>query len=82
MSVLVEAITVVVRNDAVDRCVPGGVSTLVENNTFRTDGKLAAIGFMSPADVEVYILNLQKAGLRFVEQGRCRDIVVIDQIQR
>ena len=35
---------------------------------------------MSPVDVEVYILNLQKAGLRFVEQGRCRDIVVIDQI--
>ena len=36
---------------------------------------------MAPADVEVYVLTLQKAGLRFVEQGRCRDIVVIDQIQ-
>ena len=31
MSVLVEAITVVVRNDAVDRCVPGGVSALAVN---------------------------------------------------
>ena len=83
MSVLVEAVTVVVRNDAVDRCVPGGVSTLAEsspNNTFRTDGNLAAVGFMTPADVEVYLLRLQKAGLRYVEQGRCRDIVVIDQI--
>jgi len=27
MSVLLEAITVVVRNDAVDRSVPGGVAT-------------------------------------------------------
>src|ERR1700688_2887282 len=44
------------------------------NITFRTDGKLAAVGFMTPADVEVYILTLQKAGLRFVEQGKCRDI--------
>jgi hypothetical protein len=84
MSVLVEAITVVVRNDAVNRYVPGGVSTLAENSpniTFRTDGKLAAVGFMTPADVEVYILTLQKAGLRFAEQGKCRDIVVIDQIR-
>jgi hypothetical protein len=84
MSVLVEAITVVVRNDVVDRCVPGGVSALAENSpniTFRTDGKLAAVVFMKPADVEVYILALQEAGLRFVEQGRCRDIVVIDQIR-
>ena len=83
MSVLVEAITVVVRNDAVDRCVPGGVSALAKNSpntTFRTDGKLAAVGFMTPTDVEVYILKLQKAGLRFVEQGSCCDIVVIDQI--
>src|SRR6202166_2268387 len=51
------------------------------NITFRTDGKLAAVGFMTPADVEVYILALQKVGLRFVEQGKCRDIVVIDQIR-
>ena len=44
MSVVVEAITVVVRNDAVDRCISGGVAALAEaspNNTFRTDGKLA-----------------------------------------
>jgi hypothetical protein len=83
MSVLLEAITVVVRNDAADRCIPRGVSALAEaapNVTFRTDGNLAAVGFMTPADVEVYVLALQKAGLRFVEQGRCRDFVVIDQI--
>jgi hypothetical protein len=83
MSVLVEAITVVVRSDAVDLRIPGGVTALganSPNSTFRTDGKLAAVGFFSPTDVEVYILTLQKAGLRFVEQGKCRDIVVIDQI--
>jgi hypothetical protein len=83
MSVLVEAITVVVRNDAVDRCIAGGVSTLAENApniTFRTDGKLAAVGFMTPADVEVYILKLEKSGLRFVEEDGCCDICVIDQL--
>ncbi|MGA7325452.1 MAG: hypothetical protein WBX25_13420, partial [Rhodomicrobium sp.] len=83
MSVLIEAITVVVRNDAVDRCVPGGVSGLAENSpnvTFRTDGSLAAVGFMTPADVEVYILKLEKSGLRFVEHGKCADLVVVDQI--
>ena len=84
MSVLIEAITVVVRNDSVDCCVPGGISALTKNSpnvTFRTDGRLAAVGFMTPADVEVYILKLEKTGLRFVEHAKCRDIVVIDQIR-
>jgi hypothetical protein len=83
MSVLIEAITVVLRNDAVDRCFPGGMPVLAKsspNPTFRTDGTLAAIGFMAPADVEVYILALEKAGLQFVERGRCCDIAVIDEI--
>ncbi len=84
MSVLIEAITVVIRIDAVDRCITGGVAALAEaspNTTFRSDGKLAATGFMSPGDVEVYILAMQKAGLRYMERGECRDIVVIDQIR-
>jgi hypothetical protein len=82
MSVLVEAITVIVRNDDVDRHYPGGVTALAAsapNQTFRTDGQLTAIGFMAPSDVEVYILSLQKTGLRFVEDGHARDIVVVDR---
>jgi hypothetical protein len=83
MSVLVEAITVIVRNGDVDRRYPGGVAALAAsapNQTFRTDGQLAAIGFMTPSDAEVYVLSLEKVGLRFVEDGQARDIVVVDQI--
>ena len=43
---------------------------------------LAVVGFMSPADVEIFILTLRDVGLRFVEDGKCQDIAVVDQLCR
>jgi hypothetical protein len=83
MSVLVEAITVIVRAENLNRRYPGGLAALAAaapNQTFRSDGQLAAIGFVTPSDVDVYIISLEEVGIRFVAKGRSRDIVVIDQI--
>jgi hypothetical protein len=84
VSVLVEALTVIVRVDAIDRCVAGGVAEFARtapNVTYRSDGLLAAVEFLSPAEVQVFVLQLEKVGLRFVQDGKCQDIAVVDQIR-
>jgi hypothetical protein len=82
MAVLVEAISVVVRRDAIDRSFDGGWNGFVSrvpNATLCTDSQLARVGFMDPKPVGTFVEALQAAGLVFLESGKCADIVVIDQ---
>jgi hypothetical protein len=54
MAVLVEAISVVVRRDAIDRSYEGGWVAFVSsvpNATLCTDDQLARVGFMDPKAV-------------------------------
>jgi hypothetical protein len=84
MSVLVEAITVIVRVDTVERVFPGGLDAFqasVPNTTFRSDGFLTAVGFMTPTDVEVFVLGLQREGMVHVRDGVSVDIAVADQMR-
>jgi hypothetical protein len=81
MAVLVEAISVVVRRDAIDEKLPGGWETFIDevsNNTLCTDGELARVGFMSPQDVEEFVMFLRIGGLTFVEEGKAVDLSVVD----
>ena len=51
MAVLVEAISVVVRLDAIDRLFAGGrtaMDKLIPNGTYCEDGELMRVGFLSP----------------------------------
>ena len=51
MAVLVEAISVVVRRDAIDRYFAGrwdGLAARVPNATPRTDGRLGRVDLMDP----------------------------------
>jgi hypothetical protein len=82
MAVLVEAISVVVRRDSVERSFDGGWPAFVSrvpNATLCTDGRLARVGFMDPNAVEKFVAGLQSAGLVFLQSGKCTDIVVVDQ---
>lgn len=83
MAVLVEGISVIVRRDAITQRFAGGWPAfvdLVPNRTLCTDGLLARVGFMAPADVRAFFELLEAGGLRFVgEDERCVDVVVIDQ---
>lgn len=82
MAVLVEAISVVVRRDAIDRSFAGGWGgfvSCVPNATLCTDGQLARVGFMDPQAVGKFVEGLRAGGLVFLRSGRCIDIVVIDQ---
>lgn len=82
MAVLVEAISVLIRKDAVRSKMTGGESRLrllIPNATYCDDGELARVGFMTPAEVRAFIEALEEAGLVFVEDGKFVDIAVCDQ---
>jgi hypothetical protein len=83
MAVLVEAISVVVRRDAINGRFRGGWARfvdLVPNDTLCSDDQLARVGFMSPADVESFVRHLEMGGLTFVRDGHAVDISVVDQM--
>ena len=76
MSVLIEAISVVVPVPVLKQKMPGGFPGYIRgcpNQTFCHDGKLTRVGFMHSDDVERFVARLERSGLRRVPdqpQGR------------
>lgn len=84
MAVLVEAISVIVRRDAIARKFAGGWSGFVAgvpNATLCFDEELARVGFMSPTDTEAYVGKLEGSGLTFLVDEQAVDIAIADQQQ-
>ncbi|MEW6077428.1 MAG: hypothetical protein AB1724_06440 [Thermodesulfobacteriota bacterium] len=82
MAVLVEAISVIVRRDAIDAKYPGGWKAYVDaapSETLCYDGKLARVGFMAPHAVEAFITRLTANGLTYLVGDEAQDIAVVDQ---
>lgn len=86
MAVLVEAISVVVRLDAINEKYPGGWDrfvTTVPNATLCFDDNIARVGFMNPQDSQDFIDTLWQNGLEWINntggQGKAQDFVVVDQ---
>ena len=82
MAVLVEAISIIVRRDSIDRSFRGGWEVFVSsvlNATLCTDGQLARVGFMDPDATGRFVTHLQSGGLDFLPQEKCVDIAVVDQ---
>ena len=83
MAVLTEAISVVVRVDAIGRLMGGDWSrfvAIVPNATLCCDNELARVGFMDPKDVEAFVRLLESRGFQDRDPaGRAVDLVVVDQ---
>jgi len=82
MAVLVEAISVVVRRDSIDRLFSGGWDSFLEtvpNQSFCTDDELTRVGFLGPDEVGAYIEELHAGGLQYFVDGKAQDICVVDQ---
>lgn len=82
MPVIVEAFSVILRADAVEKRYPGGWVQFREdcpNRTLCADGELIRIGFMAEADAERYIRQLVQLGFRLSECGGDSDLVLTDQ---
>jgi tetratricopeptide (TPR) repeat protein len=84
MPVLVEAISVIIRRDALDRRFPGGLDVLarhVPNQTFCCDDHLARVGFMNPSDVRAFAEMLESHGMVFENGGEAIDFAIVDQLK-
>jgi hypothetical protein len=83
MAVLVEGISVIIRNEAILKKYSGGWNAflaIVPNRTLCSDSELTRVGFMTPQDVGIFIKRLQQSGLEFLCSGNAIDLVVIDQL--
>ncbi len=83
MAVLVEAISVIIRRDAINARFSGGWRAFLEaapNSTLCSDEHLTRVGFMSPADALVFIKQMEKGGLIFLRNGQAADIAIVDQL--
>lgn len=85
MTIAILTRAVIVPVTVLEQRWPGGEAgyrAAAPNQTYRCDGYLAAIDFMSPGDVEYWIEEtLKPAGLRFPPHGRERDVVVADTVE-
>lgn len=84
MAVLVEAISVVVRCDAINARFQGGWRVFVDcvpNSTLCTDEDIVRVGFMSPTDVDTFVKYLERGGLTAIHNGEFIDIAVVDQMR-
>jgi hypothetical protein len=82
MSVLIEAISIVIRHETVEQHFPGGVQGLKDcppNKTFCDDGSLVRVGFMTPFDALNYARRLERMGFEHLVDGAAKDFVGINQ---
>jgi hypothetical protein len=83
MAVLVEAISAIIRVQAIHERYPGGWTSFVSkapNRTLCSDNELARIGFMTPDDCKGFVDYLNGFGIVFLQIGEALDIVIADQM--
>jgi len=83
MAVLIEAISVIVRRDALLKSFGNNwerFKQTVPNETMCADDELIRVGFMTPQDVKHYVNMLQAKGLKHLQDGKDTDVVVVDQM--
>jgi hypothetical protein len=84
MAVLVEAISVVVRRDAVEARFAGGMPAFLQkipNRTACNDSHLVRVGFMDTRDADAYVGSLESAGLTFRRDDVTVDLAVVIQVK-
>ncbi len=82
MAVLVEGLSIVVRNEALERKFQGGSARFqdgLSNESICFDNELTCVHLRSPDEVGGFIGWCESMGLTFALGGECVDIVVIDQ---
>ena len=82
MSVLIEAISIVVSNRVLEERYPGGVTGFARdcpNATFCTDGYVSRVGFMCMRDTLFFLGMLEACGIDCTADGPAGEAVVVDQ---
>lgn len=84
MSVLVEAISVIVRRSTLEQKYPGGLAQYQRNcpnRTFCADDTLTRIGFMAPEEAQAWIDHLQLHGLVNLRGDTSIDVAIVHQVE-
>jgi hypothetical protein len=85
VSIVITALSVVVPVKTLDALWPGGEPAnraAVPNRTYRCDGHLTAVAFMTTSDLGAWVEGpIQKHGLTYVRGDQDVDLVVVDQMQ-
>ena len=82
MSVLIEAITVLVPLERLSEAFDDGLDAykrIAPNCSLRADEHLTALSLTTPEDVASFIDKLETFGLKFLDEGKAIDIAVVDQ---
>lgn len=83
MAIIIEGLSVVIRCESIVRKFSGGVEAFMDslpNESLRSDGEIAAVHFMTPADTRAYVSRLVERGLTYrIDEGGPVDIAVVDQ---
>jgi hypothetical protein len=82
MAVLVEAISVIVRLQAIASRYEGGWTSFIEdvpNRSLCSDNELVRVGFMIPDDCKAFVDGLNRKGIPF-ENGAGPDVVIAEQL--
>lgn len=85
MAVLIEAVCVVVRRDAIEERIAGAwaaFTAAVPSAAFCFDDELASVGFMAVADAETFLGHLQALGLRVASGAGDSDACIVEQLGR
>ena len=83
MSVLIEAISVIVPTSILRAKYPGGVQQYerdAPNGTYCSDGHLTRVGFMAPPDVKTFVDRLKGSDFIFHNGREFVDVAVVDQM--
>lgn len=75
MAVLVEAISIIIKAEAINDCYPGGwlqFEANPPNKTLCADRELIRVGFMIPDDVSAFIESLSEFGIQYLVDGKPR----------
>ena len=84
MAVFCEFISLIILRDSIDKHFPGGWKRFVlevPNRSMATDGEVVRVGFMNPADANIYLEFLKGEGLQYRQSGdrEIDDISDLDQ---
>ena len=82
MGVLVEGISVIVRRDAIEQKIPGGLSAFlatVPSGSYCMDDDLVRVAFMASDDADAYLRRLRAEGLTAGLSDGVPDMAVVNQ---
>lgn len=85
MTILIEAISIVVRCDSLERLGSEGLDIFyssIPNQTYYSDGSLARVGFMDEQDALDFIAFLESLGLRHLQGEESVDFAIVLQGQK